>query len=40
MTSPELKTADKIAAEISDIGERILERLKSVYDPEIPGEHL
>ncbi|MGB9152255.1 MAG: SUF system Fe-S cluster assembly protein [Alphaproteobacteria bacterium] len=36
MTEPELKTADKIAAEISDIGERILERLKTVYDPEIP----
>ena len=31
-----LKTADQIAAEISDAGERILARLKTVYDPEIP----
>ena len=36
MSEPELKTADKMAAEISDIGDRILARLKTVYDPEIP----
>ena len=36
MSEAELKTPDKVAAEISDIGERILAQLKTVYDPEIP----
>jgi FeS assembly SUF system protein len=36
MTSAELKTPDKTAAEISDLGDRILTQLKTVYDPEIP----
>jgi FeS assembly SUF system protein len=36
MTDIALKTPDKTAADISDIGERILARLKTVYDPEIP----
>ena len=29
-------TPDKTAAAISDVGERIIARLKTVYDPEIP----
>jgi len=36
MTDTELMTADKMAADISDIGDRILARLKTVFDPEIP----
>ncbi len=34
--SAELQTADKMAAEISDVGERIIAELKTVHDPEIP----
>jgi len=29
-------TADKMAAAISDLGERIIAQLKTVHDPEIP----
>lgn len=36
MNSAELKTPDKMAADISDIGERIVAQLKTVFDPEIP----
>ena len=32
----ELKTADATALEISDLGDRVIARLKTVYDPEIP----
>jgi FeS assembly SUF system protein len=34
--SAELQTADKMGAEISDLGERIITQLKTVHDPEIP----
>ena len=34
--SNEPQTADKMATEISDIGERIIAQLKTVHDPEIP----
>ncbi|MDR3450938.1 MAG: SUF system Fe-S cluster assembly protein [Alphaproteobacteria bacterium] len=36
MTEAALTTPDKIAADISDMGERIIAQLKTVYDPEIP----
>lgn len=36
MSEAEMKTPDKTAADISTIGDRILARLKTVYDPEIP----
>ncbi len=36
LQNPELKTADKMAADISDLGERIIAELKTVHDPEIP----
>jgi FeS assembly SUF system protein len=36
MSDAELTTPDKIATGISDVGERIVARLKTVYDPEIP----
>jgi FeS assembly SUF system protein len=36
MSSAELKTADQLAADISDLGERIIARIKTVFDPEIP----
>jgi len=32
----EPKTADHMASDISDLGERVITQLKTVFDPEIP----
>jgi len=36
MNTPTPLTPDKTAAAISDVGERIIAQLKTVFDPEIP----
>jgi len=36
MSDAALKTPEAIAEEISAIGDRVIEKLKTVYDPEIP----
>ena len=36
MSEAALTTPDKVAAEISALGDRILDQLKTVFDPEIP----
>ncbi len=36
MNAPLPLTPDKTAAAISDLGEQLIARLKTVYDPEIP----
>jgi len=36
MNSADIKTPEDVAGEISAVGDRVIEQLKTVYDPEIP----